>query len=554
MRESLRKTCLCILVLLVFTCPLTFASPSLIHSLDSSLYRDIADLYIHSGLALPSTSAPYSNEQARFLLSRIDVNALQPVERELYDTIQTELEMQRSPFAASLGTTVETYIHTNTTSFTTKEDWVYSFRQRKPFLSLPIEISLSPFSAHMDISIVQRPYDKVDGTIPESSDLYGIKPITTNLPYQWGGDTIYIDSNVPNRAYLAVGGSNWFLQIGKDRLSWGPGNTGNFMIGEQLQYHNFARITAYRDTFSYTFLTSFFPHPDEVWGNSDMETGQARPILGLKMFMGYRLEWRLLNQRLQISMNESIMYQHEDGILDLRVFNPLTIYHNYYTRSNANSLASLELDYALAKGWNLYAQIAIDELAFGATEKNLIEGRHPDGRALQLGLRMSKPYREGLLSGYLEGVYTDPYLYHRSIDGDADQISNADSLNFIVPIRRWLPDKVIYDHEYLGYRYGGDTIALGLFLGYRIPNDWYVDFSSLLMAQGSIGKYSWWELDELDLAPSGQVTFSAYAGFGLGKEIGPWNFNTSLHYLLRSKCSVTEHDIQLMLGVSYLLR
>ena len=548
-RGRFGKIGLLVIVLLIAVLPGSFASPSLIHSIDSSLYRDIADLYIQSGLALPSTATPYSNAQALFLLSRIERNLLDSVGKQIYDTLFAQMESQRSAFSASIESNIELYIHPNTTGFTEKEDWVYSFRHRKPVLSLPIEISLPPFSGHMDLSLVQGPYDKVEDNLPKSSELYGIRTITTNLPYQWGSDTTYIDSNVPNRAYLAVGNKHWFAQVGKDRLSWGPGNTGNFLIGDHVQYHNFARITAYSNTFSYTFLSSFFPHPDEVYAKSD--SNQGRPIDGLKMFMGYRLEWRLFSDKLQISLNESIMYQHADGILDLRVFNPLSIYHNSYIRSNANSLATLELDYAIARGWNIYAQIAVDELEFGATEKNLTKNRHPDGRALQLGLRMSRPFRKGILSGYIEGVYTDPYLYHRSIHGDKDQDGNADSLNFIVPIRRWISDIVFYDHEFLGYQHGGDAISLGISIGYRVPSSYQIRLTSLFLAQGEINKFSEWKLDDLARAPSGQVALSSRIEIAFSMPLGPCSVHSSLAYLIKKENSVLEQDVQLVVGIAY---
>ncbi len=98
------------------------------------------------------------------------------------------------------------------------------------------------------------------------------------------------------------------------------------------------------------------------------------------------------------------------------------LYHTYFIRSNANSLASLEVAYAPAKGWNLYGQFVLDELALGSAEWDLEHDRHPNGLGYMLGLRMEKPFRQGFLRAQLEGVYTDPYLYLRSLDGNKNKL------------------------------------------------------------------------------------------------------------------------------------
>jgi hypothetical protein len=69
-----------------------------------------------------------------------------------------------------------------------------------------------------------------------------------------------------------------------------------------VQYHNQGRITAYRDSFKYTFVTSSFPHPEEI-GMHTNDYSQANPIKGLKLFMAHRFEWRLLENKLGFALN-----------------------------------------------------------------------------------------------------------------------------------------------------------------------------------------------------------------------------------------------------------
>lgn len=140
-----------------------------------------------------------------------------------------------------------------------------------------------------------------------------------------------MDANFPYRSFGALGGNGWSFEMGRDNLSWGPGKTGNFLLGDHLQYHNQGRFTAYGDTMKFTFVTSFFPHPDEIFLLGNIAPGnQSREIQGLKMFMGYRLEWRIPGNKVGIAISKSIMYQSGNGPLDLRILNPFMIYHNYY--------------------------------------------------------------------------------------------------------------------------------------------------------------------------------------------------------------------------------
>ncbi len=171
--------------------------------------------------------------------------ALSARELVLYDALAEKLKENDTAFSSHLTLSLESYLHPNTTDFTTEDDWVYSYLDRQPLLSIPLEISLGNFYGVMDFIAANSNVDGyADGKIYfPTSELFGEKSFTINIPY---------------RAFLAVGGTGWLFQLGRDRLSWGPGMSGNFMIGDQVQYHNMGRLTAYRDNFKYTFLTRSF--------------------------------------------------------------------------------------------------------------------------------------------------------------------------------------------------------------------------------------------------------------------------------------------------------
>lgn len=547
-------------LVLVLACSfLLGASPAKIYPIDSPLYRDLRDLFISQGYSLPSTAGPWSRDELLFLLNKLDASHFSEVEQKLSDSLYEELTRTEQAFSIRFEANLESYTHTNTTDFITEEDWVYSYLDRKPLVNIPLEVDLGPFYAGGDLALVNSPFNDRDDShkaVDGISDLFGKYYLTTNLPVQFGSDELYLDANIPYRGFLAAGGSGWHLQVGRDRLSWGPGASGNFMLGSQVQYHNQGRITAYRDSFKYTFVTSSFPHPEEI-GMHTNDYSQANPIKGLKLFMAHRFEWRLLENKLGFALNEGIMYQNASGGIDLRILNPFMVYHNYFIRTNANSLASLEVDYALSKGWNLYGQFALDELALGETEWNLpTASKHPNGLAYMLGLRIAKPVGKGMLSGHMEGVYTDPYLYLRSLDGDDSQTAgdHTDSLNYIIALRRWFLDKVVYDQDYLGYRYGGDALVLSSAFGYREPDAWYLGGRFFGMVHGEIDKNSFWTKGDLDLAPTGSPTFYLMGGVAAGMSKDSWDFYGSLDLLAKIHEYQMQSDLQLVMGASYSMR
>ena len=523
--------------------------------MDSEIYQGLRQLYVAQGLSLPSTAGPWSQDELSLMLDRLDMQSISADAIPTYEYIRNKLAAETPSFSLGATVALEGYLHTNTTDFTINDDWYYNHAKRKALLSIPMEIALANhFYAYADLDLTLGKFDRVTFPIEGTSSLYGKYVLTTNMHL-----SAQIDANVPYRGFGAWGGEGWILEIGRDKLSWGPGVTGNFLLGDHLQYHNQGRFTAYSDSFKYTFVTSFFPHPDEIWDSSIVEENQARPIVGLKMFMAHRFEWRLFGGRVGLSLNEAIMYQPKNGDFDLRIFNPMMLYHNYFVRSDANSIASVEIDVALAPFWNLYGQLAIDELSFGATERNLAPAdRHPDGVAYMLGLAYAQPVDEGILFGSLEGVYTNPYLYLRSIDGDASQADTSpgatglDSLSFVVALRRWFPDKLIYDQDFIGYRYGGDALVGNLEVGYKKYAFCSLSAHLFFMLHGEIDMNSPWTLGDLRNTPTGNT--KAYVDVGIS---GSWNITQELQgyagidLLCKVEAWKPTYDVQLCLGMQY---
>lgn len=171
-----------------------------------------------------------------------------------------------------------------------------------------------------------------------------------------------------------------------------------------------ARFTTYFDSFKYTFVTSFFPHPKnyagvygQAWGYDWW--GQGRVFDGLSMFMAHRLEWRIFRDKVNVALTEGVMYMSETNALDLQVLNPVMIYHDYYIRANANSILSLEMDYTPVRNFNIYGQFVMDEFAIpgGEAAPGISPWSKPNGMGYMLGFRGAGSVGKGLFYGSLEG-------------------------------------------------------------------------------------------------------------------------------------------------------
>lgn len=98
------KSTILISIVLISSTLLWAGNLQKVHPLDSPLYRNLATLYILQGKALPSTSLPYNEDEAKRLLDRIDkTNLTSEAEQALYEAIRKELQPSRKQ-AGNLAT------------------------------------------------------------------------------------------------------------------------------------------------------------------------------------------------------------------------------------------------------------------------------------------------------------------------------------------------------------------------------------------------------------------------------------------------------------------
>ena len=444
------------------------ASPQII-PLSSGIYERMEALYLVSGEGTPSNSQPWSVSQAQQILTRIDRSDLLESEQEMYDSIQEEINLPlryqfddvvQASFYFHLNG--ELYAHSNGEEFTNEEDWSYSFTDRLPMIEMETEFLFDDtFYMFTDLSYGRNRYtdrdtfgrfnveseDNGEGLVKDidgdgqylvSSSIFS-ESILTN----WMSSTYDVDFQTPKRSVIAAGGEHWNLSLSRDRMKWGNGHSGNFVIGDHHDYSDFLRLVLFSDRFSYDWTNMFF--------ETNISSGEGSSTdLEFKMLMAHRLEFRILDG-LTLAFSENVMYQND--VFDLRHFNPAYIYHNLNSRTMFNAIAHAELDVTLRKGLNLYGQYALDQ-AVAPNES----ATQADASAYLVGLEYAHTLSKGILSASFEYATTSPAMYHREmVDFIVFRKYHGNGTSFVTRI------------DYLGYEAGEDVQVVDLDLSWLLP-------------------------------------------------------------------------------------
>jgi hypothetical protein len=245
---------------------------------------------------------------------------------------------------------------------------------------------------------------------------------------KWGSNVPWadrIDLNMPLRAFAALGGAWWTFQIGRDRLSFGPGRTGNMAVSDTPDYYDFARISFFSDVFKYSVLVSQMPLNAEHLVADASSLALPPPAMGYDLLETtnrylyfHRLDIRLF-KKFSIGISEGVMAGNSP--LELRFLNPVTVFHSFFSWLDYpewgaaggdmnGSLFSLDLEWAFLPGWALYSQIVMNEFST-PYESSRYPDQPPPGMGYLLGAEYAVPLGSWALSFYAELVYADPFLY-----------------------------------------------------------------------------------------------------------------------------------------------
>lgn len=504
-----------LLVLFLFSMYGTISAFNLqkVYPIDNTLYQRIRALAVANGYSAPSSSGPWSGAELLAMLKHISVD---PEGEDRYALISRTLmtdasDLYRSEsfsFGLAPSFTSEGYLHSNPQSDMNDLLSPYGYIDREPMASVSFETYLyDSFYGIADMILMKRKFDYRD-------DSYTIPAVSTNL----FTDAASIENYYPFHALASWGNEYQALSIGRDVLSWGDGQTGNLLIGHEADYYDYVQYTVFGAPFQYTFLMTQFDNHDRYGIGEGVRFGVSPQI-----FIAHRFELQLFDW-LGIVWNDASIFAVEG--LDIRMFSPFMFIHNYNNfQENAgqgNNIVSFEINCTPVPGLNLYLQGVIDQIQFSNEMQDGIEDDTlPNAYGAMIGIRNERLLGNGILSLYVEGAYTSPYLYLNTRDTgeywdyDFTVVNGTNSHNI---------------SRFLGYGYGPDAIVVSAGARYLTDDDSRLYGNILWMVHGENQLVPFAEVPELQtgldafyaLTPTGKPEYGLRVECGGEKHLSDW--------------------------------
>ncbi len=482
-----------IISLLVFLASYAFCAPrgrqELIKA-GSWIYDAMTSISMESGHTNFSDQAPLSIAELQLYLKEVDYDSLSQAGKKQYDRIMEYCTQSSWSFDASIFSLgLEPYINLEGYYKTESSlDWVYNEYLRPGLIVVPVTFQAGDFfTFSTDLAA------RENKTTSRKSDNY------TNIPIA----VKELDINFPDTGYASAGfmftddaGMNFQLGIGNQSI--GRSLTGSVIWSEYMTGASYANIEVFSPNIRYNMNVSEF--------NVD------------KYMYTHRMDVRLF-KKFQFTAMEAMLV---NAPLELRFLNPWTIYHGTtawrdYGSGDSHNCAYMcfKLTYTPIKYLRIYGLFAQDQYQTLSERYYYPNDTTPNAISFQLGLESYVPIGKGYLHTWLEGTYTDPYMYIKQ-DKDwslvriyTECVSDSDDF-----------------YEWIGSPFGPDTIAGQLNIGYEVPGEWSLTLSYLLKAAGEysgtkVFNYSTWVYPDSDneggaawakeqqswLAPHGTVEF-----------------------------------------------
>ena len=469
---------------------------AMIYPLDSPIYEDMDALYSLCGLARPSTNRPWSDSQARLILSKVDKAELSGVAAGLYEAILSELDKGLrwkigDDFQLDTGIVfgLEMYAHSNTADFTTEDDWERSYQERKSLMRLHFDFTSGDFLyTTSDIHYKWSRADYNDNYGNYLAD-YGASTNGYIASYKMDDTAYYVKKSYafsqgfftsfftntmnfsfiwPKRAVFSLGGDRWNLSVTRDDLSLGNDFFGNLLV-DRHHFSDYARLTVFGNHFNYDWIMLYLN--TTVTDNEQHATTEGR------IFMIHTLQFRILD-RISMTISENVMYKY--NTFDLGFLNPAFIYHNLNNRSMFNAIAYAEANWAVVPGLEVYAQYAMDQ-ARAPHEGD----SQSDSSGIVAGARYTCALGNGVLASYAEFAQTTPLLYRRDI------------VDFVRANRYWSHSALdgsfggghVPFFDYIGFPYGGDCRMLEIRSTYKALSHWSVSGFARWFDRGYMNLY-----------------------------------------------------------------
>lgn len=457
-------------ILLVF-CSLGLVGQNLqeVIPIHSKAYRLLDNILLESGRIPNSNVRPYTKAQFILELGLIDRESLSDQGVAAWNQLENMLEPKslykennQFSFNAGIAAGLEAYFKTDSAH----EERYKGYGNRIPMIGLPISLDFADtVSAAVDFN-VQEEYFAVN------QDTTGWDALS--LPGNFG----WLDINQPIYTNLSIGSDHFNVSIGRNQMTVGPGQFSKLLISDNADYLEYASLKTFWNVFTFSVL--MINMDPSLIGTESLQADEA-PI---KNYFMHRTEISLFDQRVNIAISEGYMIGGASP--ELKHFNPLMVFHDYFDWNHASSIFSAELSINPWKYFNLYGQFIFNQIqtayeldSYGATDM-------PNARGFLAGLQYRMPLGDGYIGAVGEFWYTDPWLYIRE-----SPLTSYAWRRTVISNRLGNGAPVVIS-EPLGFKYGPDTEAFDITVSYDWKDLLHValDGAYVMKGEQSIDSYA----------------------------------------------------------------
>jgi hypothetical protein len=413
-KKMIRRSILVLLFFFFFPPAGLFAIPFSMISPGDPILDDVRFLVRESGASFRSFTPPLSRDEILQTLDEIDPETLSPPLRDLYDGVYAALNPPLLyaeglfGLAAHVNVTPQIHVRTNTEIPFGKPD-----TENPLVLALPLTVY---FADTVELTIT--PSISTDPlSYGEQGSHWGV-----NIPYE----ADRFDMNMPLRAFVAAGGPWWNFQLGREKVSYGLGHTGNLALSATPDYYDFARVSLFSRSFKYSAFVSQIPlnlGDPQILSDErrDAAAAMEAPLNTTQRYLyHHRIDARFF-RKVSLGASEALIAGNSPP--ELRYLSPLIVLHNAWPWRDydewgkgekgymTGSLFSLDLDWAIIPSLALYGQFVLNEFSTPYEVANYPEDQPPNGLGYLAGIEYTHVLSAWKALVYGEFVYTDPYLY-----------------------------------------------------------------------------------------------------------------------------------------------
>lgn len=393
-----------------------------------------------SGTALMEMTYPVTEDNLAFLLSKIDTSKLSGPAMQMYTDLKDKLENRRLllEFPESVGLDISLPLIIGEAW---KGDSFLPFKDRLALAAPGFEFKITDYFTIASVFDFKSDPDVF--TEYEDIRIHTLYNIKTGVSHEY-----------PTTAYGSLGNKYLNLTVGRDRMSAGGGMTGNLSLSENLLFQDFAKLSAIKGPFSYDFSILAYDRHTDGTNEGIKRYNYDEPFKAAYM---HRLS-AVIRSKATVTLFQGLMTYGKHAFSDPRVLNPFMMVHNTFTflNGNANNFFGIELSAVLPYGLKVDAQGFLDQLVLGSESSDT--GKNAFGALANLS--GSWVVGDGILTGYVEGVYNNKALY-------LIEEYNSETPDLLEWYKLDLVSANCYfkggEQNYIGYPFGGDVkvIALG---------------------------------------------------------------------------------------------